>query len=214
MKKPNETVVLEVLKRLSDRYPEHRTELHYANPFQLLTAVILSAQCTDIQVNQTTPRLFAQYPTAEALAKAKQPEIETLVKSCGFYRNKTKAIIACSQSLVDKFGGRVPQTLEELTSLRGVGRKTASVVLGQAFNVPAIAVDTHVNRVSNRLGWAHSDDPLKVEMELRKLIPMKHWSDINGLLILHGRYTCKARKPLCPSCVIEKLCPYEKKSTS
>lgn len=200
--------VLKVLELLSKDYPDARTELTYESSFQLLIAVILSAQCTDVRVNQTTPALFAKYPTAEKLAAAKLSDVEKLIHSCGFYRQKAKSIVGTSRDLVDKFKCQVPSTIEELTTLRGVGRKTASVILSQAFDLPAIAVDTHVKRVSNRLGWSKHLHPEKIEKELCELIPKENWSQINGLLILHGRRICKARKPLCESCCVNRFCAF------
>jgi endonuclease III len=204
------TTVLDVFTRLKKEYPDAKTELTYESPFQLLVAVILSAQCTDQRVNLTTPALFKRFPTPKALAKATQSEVETLVKSCGFYRMKAKAIIKTAKDLTEHFNGNVPGTLEELVTLSGVGRKTASVVLNQAFDVPAIAVDTHVKRVSHRLGWSHTSDAVKIEHELRDLIPIQHWSEVNGLLILHGRRICKARKPLCLECPVNHACVFFK----
>ena len=159
--------VQDVFVILSKEYPDARTELAYASPFQLLVAVVLSAQCTDARVNKTTPALFKRFPTAQRLAKATQAEVEGLIKSCGFYRMKAKAIISAAKDIVSRFAGQVPGTLEELVTLGGVGRKTASVVLNQAFDVPAIAVDTHVKRVSHRLGWARHPHPEKIEQELK-----------------------------------------------
>ncbi len=200
--------IQKVFEILSGEYGSAKTELTYDSPFQLIIAVILSAQCTDARVNMTTPALFAKYPTAKDLAKANQKDVEKIIHSCGFYRAKAKNIISCAKSIVEKFGGEVPRTLEELITLGGVGRKTASVVLNQAFGLPAIAVDTHVKRVSNLLGWASSEDPVKIEFELRDLLPQGLWSDVNGLLILHGRKICKARKPACPDCPISAYCSY------
>ena len=191
--------VLEVFKRLDAAYPNSKTELVFEGPFQLLISVILSAQCTDAQVNRTTPALFAKYPTSQTLAKASLPDVEKLIHSCGFYRMKAKAIVATAQDIAEKFSGEVPGTLEELITLRGVGRKTASVVLNQAFDVPAIAVDTHVKRVSHLLGWSHHPDPVKIEFELRALIPMNLWAAVNGLLILHGRKICNIHDTGCNS---------------
>jgi endonuclease-3 len=205
---PTSPAVQAVFEKLSAEYPDARTELIYDTPFQLLIAVILSAQCTDARVNMTTPELFRQYPTADKLAKAEQLAIEKLVHSCGFYRAKAKAIIATSRDLVEKFKGELPRTIEELTTLAGVGRKTASVVLNQAFDIPAIAVDTHVKRVSQRLGWAHTEDPEKIEFELRDLVPMPLWGSVNTLLILHGRRSCVARKPKCEECLIKAYCNF------
>jgi len=197
-----------VFEKLKAEFKDPRTELTYDGPFQLLIAVILSAQCTDARVNKTTPELFRRFPTPKALAGADPKEIEKLIHSCGFYRAKTKAIMTTAGDLVDKFKGKVPGSLDELVSLAGVGRKTASVVLNQAFDVPAIAVDTHVKRVAQRLGWAQSEDPVKIEFELRDLLPENLWASVNGFLILHGRKTCKARNPLCESCPISAYCRY------
>lgn len=199
---------LKVFKILEKDYPNPKTELTFEDPFQLLIAVILSAQCTDERVNSVTPALFAEFPTPQKLAAAAPQRVEKLIHSCGFYKNKTKAIISTSQSLVDHFAGKIPDTMEELTSLAGVGRKTASVILNQAFDKPAIAVDTHVARVSYRLAWTKSKNPLIIERDLKKLLPEALWALVNGTLILHGRRICKARKPLCEQCQIAKLCPY------
>lgn len=193
---------------LRTAYPNSKTELTYETSFQLLTAVILSAQCTDARVNQTTPALFAAYPDAKAMAKAPLSTIEKLIQSCGFYRMKAKALKGMSERVLKDYNGEIPGDLDALTSLPGVGRKTASVILNQAFDIPAIAVDTHVKRVSNRLGWSFHPHPEKIEFELRELIPEKDWSEINGLLILHGRRICKARKPLCEECGIKKYCAF------
>ncbi|MCB0405486.1 MAG: endonuclease III [Bdellovibrionales bacterium] len=205
---PTRKSVLRTYKALEKAYPDPRTELTYDSPFQLLIAVILSAQCTDERVNKTTPGLFAKYPTAQQLAKAGQADVEKLIHSCGFYRAKAKAIISTSKDLVEKFGGKIPGDLDKLTTLAGVGRKTASVILNQAFDVPAIAVDTHVKRVSQRLGWAHSNTPEKIEFELRALLPPKLWGSVNGMLILHGRRLCKARKPNCAECFLRDDCEF------
>ncbi|MFM8270632.1 MAG: endonuclease III [Pseudomonadota bacterium] len=198
---------LEVFSILKKDYPNPKTELYYEDPFQLLIAVILSAQCTDARVNSVTPQLFKKFPTAADLAKASAPEVETIIHSCGFYKNKTKAIIQTSKSLMEQFRGSVPHTMEDLISLSGVGRKTASVILNQAFDKPAIAVDTHVARVSFRLGWTKSKNPLIIERDLKQLLPESLWALVNGTLILHGRRVCKARKPLCNQCQIASLCP-------
>lgn len=206
------TEVQEVFDQLSREFPSHRTELRFESPFQLLVAVILSAQCTDARVNQTTPTVFEKYPTPEKLSKAKLKDVERLIHSCGFYRQKAVSIISVARDLLEKMGGKVPQTMEELTQLRGVGRKTASVVLNQVFDIPAIAVDTHVRRVSNRLGWTKNKDPVKIETDLKNLIPKPLWSRVNGLLILHGRRVCQARKPLCSQCPITTYCDYYRTS--
>ena len=204
--KPSPKALKKSLEILTETYPDWRTELTYESPFQLIIAVILSAQCTSAQVNKTTPALFKKYPTAETMAKAPLRDLEKLVHSCGFYHMKAKAILKTSQSILEKFDGEVPGTLEELVTLAGVGRKTASVVLNQAFDVPAIAVDTHVARVSQRLGWAKSKDPVKIEFELRELLPEEWWTRANGTMILHGRRICSAKKPKCPECPLAKYC--------
>ena len=205
----SEEAVRAVFRLLSKEYPDPTSEmLVYGDPFQLLVAVILSAQCTDARVNQVTPALFRRYPTPDTMAKARPADVEELVHSCGFYRQKTKSILSAAKDIVAHFEGKVPGTLDELVTLAGVGRKTASVVLNQAFDKPAIAVDTHVARVSQRLGWAHHPAPEKIEKELKELIPMPLWSSVNGLLIVHGRRVCKARNPLCEKCFVRDYCDY------
>lgn len=199
-----------VFKTLDTLYPGAETELSYENPFQLLIAVILSAQCTDERVNRVTPHLFGKYPDAPALSQAKPEDVEKIIHSCGFFRQKTKSIINTAKDLVERFGGAIPRTLEELTTLRGVGRKTASVVLNQAFDLPAIAVDTHVKRVSHRLGWTKNTDPEKVEFDLRDLVPETQWASINSLLIFHGRRLCHARAPKCSECPVKGHCAHYK----
>lgn len=198
---------LKIFNVLKEDYPNPKTELFFEDPFQLLIAVILSAQCTDERVNSVTPTLFRLFPTPQKLAKAEPKEVEKIIHSCGFYKNKTKAIIHTAQNLVSRFGGNIPDTMDELTSLSGVGRKTASVILNQAFDKPAIAVDTHVARVSFRLGWTQSKNPTIIERDLKQLLPENLWALVNGTLILHGRRICKARKPLCSDCRISKFCP-------
>ncbi|MBV8198140.1 MAG: endonuclease III [Candidatus Eremiobacteraeota bacterium] len=194
----------EILERL---YPHAVTALQYGNDFQLLVAVILSAQCTDARVNMTTPGLFAKYPTPRKLAAADPSDVETIIKSCGFFRMKTRNIVACARDLVERFGGRVPREREELESLAGVGRKTASVVLAAAFKEEALAVDTHVFRVSHRLGMTLGKTPRQVEEDLTALLPPSKWGDATHWLILHGRQVCKAPTPRCPHCALQELCP-------
>lgn len=196
-----------VVAELARLYPDSRCSLHHANPLQLLIATILSAQCTDERVNQVTPALFKRYPTAEAFAQADQAELEKLIQSTGFYRNKAKSIVGCCQALVTKHGGQVPRTLAELVVLPGVGRKTANVVLGTAFGIPGMVVDTHVGRLSRRLGLARSDQPEKVEQELMTLVPPKEWVALGHRLIDHGRRVCQARKPRCDVCTLAAFCP-------
>jgi endonuclease III len=196
-----------VVKSLYKLYPDAKCSLDHETPFQLLIATMLSAQCTDARVNMTTPALFAKYPTAQDMAKADVGDLEQLVRSTGFYKNKAKNIKACSQSLVEKYNGQVPQTMDELFNLAGVGRKTANVVLGNAFGVPSMVVDTHVTRLSNRLGWVKTEDAVKIEIQLMDIIDKKYWTDLSHLLIYHGRSICMERSPLCESCKISTLCP-------
>ncbi|MFZ0683761.1 MAG: endonuclease III, partial [Candidatus Cybelea sp.] len=196
-KKVPRKVALEELVILERTYPHAVTALEYHDEFQLLVAVILSAQTTDARVNMTTPTLFAKYPTPQKLARAKPADVEKIIKSCGFFRMKTKNIIACARDLVERFGGRVPHEREELESLAGVGRKTASVVMAAAFNEAALAVDTHVFRVSHRLGLTVGTTPRQVEEDVTKLVPQNKWGDASHWLILHGRQICKAPTPLC-----------------
>lgn len=192
---------------LARAYPEARIALRFRNPFELLVATILSAQCTDAKVNEVTAELFAKFGSAEALADAPLPEIEALVRPTGFYRQKAKSIQSASRDLVEHFGGEVPDRLEALVTLRGVARKTANVVLGNAFGVPGIAVDTHVKRVCNRLGLTAHDDPVKIEQDLMALLPSKDWTDWSLRVIHHGRVCCTARKPRCGECPVAALCP-------
>jgi endonuclease-3 len=206
-KKVPRKVALEELAILERTYPHAVTALEYHDEFQLLVAVILSAQCTDARVNMTTPTLFAKYPTPQKLARAKPADVEKIIKSCGFFRVKTKNIIACARDLVERFGGRVPHERDELESLAGVGRKTASVVMAAAFNEAALAVDTHVFRVSHRLGLTTGTTPRKVEEDVTKLVPQDKWGDASHWLILHGRQICKAPTPLCDRCPVKHLCP-------
>jgi endonuclease-3 len=195
------------VERLAQAYPEAKTALHYENPFQLLIATILSAQTTDENVNAVTPILFARYPDARALAQADPAEVEEMIKPTGFFRAKTRSIIACARALVERFGGEVPPRMEDLVTLPGVGRKTANVVLGVAFGTPGFAVDTHVTRLTARLGLTRQKDPVKIEAEVTKLVPPEQWTDFGLRLILHGRQVCTARKPNCPACVLNDFCP-------
>lgn len=198
----------EVLKRLEKKYPTARTALDFTSAFELLIATILSAQSTDARVNIVTKSLFRKYPDPYAFAKASQVEMEKDVKQTGFFRNKARAVIACSQAIVEKHGGEVPRTMDELTALPGVGRKTANVVLSNAFETPAgIVVDTHVSRVSARLGFTANADAGKIEQDLMTLIPRAKWTGYAHRIIYHGRETCIARKPLCEECVLNDLCP-------
>lgn len=192
---------------LAKRYPDAHCALHHENPLQLLIATILSAQCTDVRVNLVTPALFARYPDARAFAEAEPTELETAIQSTGFYRNKAKNIIACCKQLVDKHGGEVPGTMAELIPLPGVGRKTANVILGNAFDTPGITVDTHVQRLSRRMGLTRESDPVKIERDLMALIPAKDWTMFSHRMIFHGRQVCHARKPKCAECTLAELCP-------
>ena len=202
-----------IRKSLRSLFPEVKPQLHFRNPFELLIATILSSQCTDQQVNRVTPKLFHQLKSPQDFARASLEEIEALIRSTGFYRNKAKNIKACCRVLLETHGGRVPDRLDELVDLPGVGRKTANVVLGAAFERPGIVVDTHVKRVSWRLGFTENSDPVKIEFDLMDIIPRKEWSDFSLRLIFLGRQTCTARKPKCPVCLLDPLCPYPDKTT-
>ena len=198
----------EIWKLLKKLYPENKTALHYTNPLQLLISVILSAQCTDVRVNLVTPTLFARYKTVEDFAFADQKELEKFIHSTGFYHNKARNIIACCNELLSKHNGKVPDTMDELFQLPGVGRKTANVVLGEAFGkIEGIVVDTHVTRLSQRFGFTKETDAVKIENDLMPLIPKKDWFHFSHALIFHGRKICSARKPLCAECTLNKLCP-------
>ena len=201
-----------IVNILLRKYPSPNVALNFKNPMQLLVATILSAQCTDVRVNLVTPGLFKKYKTAVDFAQADLEELEGEIKSTGFYRNKAKAIKNCCKMLSEKYGSVVPSTLDELVKLPGVGRKTANVILGAAFGKQAIAVDTHVLRVSNRLGLAHSKNPDKVEAELNEQIEEGKWTKFNHALILHGRETCMARNPRCGSCVLYEECEWPSKT--
>ena len=198
----------EIVVRLKRMYPKAKCTLDYTNPFELLIATILSAQSTDVRVNIVTKSLFHKYPNPAAFAAAAQPAMERDIRQTGFFRNKAKAVIAASKSIMEKHGGEVPRTMEELTALPGVGRKTANVVLGNAFNLPVgVVVDTHVARVSGRLGLTAHSDPVKIEQDLMKLIPQKEWTVFSHRLIAHGRKICIARKPKCRECFLNDVCP-------
>jgi endonuclease III len=204
--KKNDTVV-KVLDILQKQYPDARVTLDFKDPLQLLIATILAAQCTDERVNQVTKDIFNKYRKSSDYARADLKTLEGEIRSTGFFRNKAKSIIGCCQELVQKFKGQVPRALEELTSLPGVGRKTANILLGNAFNQQAIAVDTHVKRVTHRLGWAKSDDPDKIEFELMEVMPQNRWTLGCHQIVFHGRRVCTAKNPQCPTCPVAKLCP-------
>lgn len=197
----------EIIRRLEHTIPKADTALNHDSPFQLLISTILSAQCTDVRVNQVTPILFKAYPGPLEMLQADPDRLSSIIHSTGFYKNKTKNIIACASRLVAVFDGNVPETLEELITLPGVGRKTANVVLGTAFHRQAIVVDTHVRRVSNRLKFSLSNDPTQIEIDLNHLLEQKVWTSAAHRLLLHGRHVCKSRKPLCEGCTLFDLCP-------
>jgi endonuclease-3 len=198
----------EIVSRLAAEYPDHRIALDFETPLQLLVATILAAQCTDQRVNAVTPELFARLPTARDLAAAPLPLLEEMVHPTGFFRNKARAVKALGQALVADFGGEVPADMDALVRLPGVGRKTANVVLGNAFGQAAgVVVDTHVTRLANRLGLTRESDPVKIEADLMEILPRERWIDAANLLIHHGRAVCKARRPECGRCVVNALCP-------
>jgi endonuclease-3 len=202
-----------IRKILEHVYPEVKTALFYKTPFQLLVATILSAQCTDKQVNQVTPILFKRLKTPADFATVHLKTIEKLIRPTGFFHNKAKSIKNCAKSILNHHNGQVPQTLDELIKLPGVGRKTANVVLGAAFGIPGVVVDTHVGRISNRLGLTENKNPVKIEYDLMDIIPRREWNDFCLRLIFFGRATCSARKPKCPQCPLKKLCPWPHKTT-
>ena len=199
-----------ILDLLEEAHPEATCALHWRTPYELVMATILSAQCTDERVNMVTPTLFGRYPDAASLAAARPADVERIIKSTGFFRAKTRSLIGCARGLSEQYGGEVPRSLDAMVKLPGVGRKTASVVIGHAYDIAeGIAVDTHVLRVSNRLGIARSDDPLVVERQLMPLIPQERWTRTTDLLIFHGRKICDARRPLCGQCPVFALCRWE-----
>ena len=200
----NSAAILRILKRT---YPDAKCELDFKNPLELTVATILSAQCTDRRVNAVTPALFKKYPTAKDLAAADRGDIESMIASTGFFRNKANSIIGMAAKVCDEFGGEIPNNLEDLVKLPGVGRKTANVVLGNAFDVPGITVDTHFGRLARRFGWTSQNDPVKVEFEIMEIFKPKEWTDLSHMLIWHGRRYCHSRKPACGACPIAKLCP-------
>ena len=195
------------LALLEKEYPDARITLDFKTPLQLLTATILAAQCTDERVNRVTPALFKKYRTAQDFSRAQPEELEDEIRSTGFFRNKAKSIIQGCQKIVRDFKGQVPQTLEELVSLPGVGRKTANIIIGNAYGRPAVSVDTHVKRVTRRLGWAKAEDPDKIEFELMEVMPPGRWTLACHQLVFHGRKICQAKNPRCPVCPLEKICP-------
>lgn len=194
-------------RRLAEAYPDARCELDFTTPLELLVATVLSAQCTDKRVNQVTPALFARFPDAQAYAEADPSELEEMIRSTGFFRPKARSLSGIGVALVARHGGQVPRTLEELVALPGVGRKTANVVLGDAFGVPGITVDTHVGRLARRWGWTESEDPVVVEREIGALVERRDWTLLSHRVIFHGRRVCFARRPACGACPVADLCP-------
>ncbi len=194
-------------RALAARYPDARCELDFSTPFELLVATVLSAQTTDVRVNQVTPQLFARYPSPASLAAADRGELEEMIKPTGFFRAKSDALLKMSGRLVEAFDGRVPNRLEDLVTLPGVGRKTANVVLGNAFGIPGITVDTHLGRLARRFGWTQESDPVAVEHALGELFPRRDWTMLSHRLIFHGRRTCHARRPACGACPVAADCP-------
>lgn len=199
--------IREVLRILKATYPDAKCALDFRNPYELLVATILSAQCTDKRVNQVTPALFKRYPTPAAMAAADEGELIELIRSTGFFRNKARSLLAACQDIMMVHGGEVPGTLDALVKLHGVGRKTANVVLGNAFGVPGITVDTHLGRVARRLGLTAQDDPVKVERDLMGIVPERDWTAFSHQMIHHGRALCAARKPKCEACPLAPVCP-------
>jgi endonuclease-3 len=196
-----------IVRLLAKLYPDAKCALHHDNPLQLLIATILSAQCTDVRVNMVTPALFARYRNVLDFAEAKPGELETAIQSTGFFRNKARSIIACCRQIQETHAGQVPNTMEDLVQLPGVGRKTANVILGTAFDIPGITVDTHVLRLSHRMGLTKNRDAHKVEQDLMELIPKKEWTMFSHRMIFHGRQVCFARKPNCSECILAEVCP-------
>ncbi len=205
---PSKRTVGRILDILTKTYPDARCELNFTSPLELLVATILSAQCTDARVNMVTPSLFRKYRSALAYAEADPPVFEQEIRTTGFFRSKAKNIIACCQKLVRDFGGKVPRTMEELVTLPGVGRKTANIILYNAYGTPGFAVDTHVARVTNRLGLVRTEDPDAIEAAMCRLLPREAWGQATHLFIFHGRRTCQARQPRCPECTVRSLCPW------
>lgn len=196
-----------VIAAILAAHPDAHCELRHGNAYELLVATILSAQCTDERVNSVTPKLFARFPDPSRLADAAIGDVEAIIRPTGFYRNKARSLVGMARAVVERHGGRIPRTLDELVALPGVGRKTANVILGNVFDVPGIVVDTHVGRIARRLGFTRSDDPERVEQELMALAPRSDWTRLSHAMIFHGRRTCGARKPRCAECPVEKDCP-------
>ncbi|MEX5214421.1 MAG: endonuclease III [Nitrospiraceae bacterium] len=212
MSRRHRPAVTDILRTLREATPRPKVELDYADPYQLLVATILSAQCTDRRVNLVTPDLFRRYPQARDLADADISELESMIRSTGFFRSKAKNLVACATTLVQRFHGRVPSSMDDLVTLPGVGRKTANVILGHAYGLPALVVDTHVKRVAQRLALSKSANPDQIEQDLMRSIPRSQWTEGSQRLLLHGRYVCLARRPTCSACVVYDLCPWKGKS--
>lgn len=204
---------VQIARQLRQAIPEVRIELTHRSPWELLVATILSAQCTDQRVNQVTPALFQRYPTPQSLAMAEKADLEALIKPAGFYKSKAKNLLGCAHGVSTRFGGHVPNTMDELTSLPGVGRKTANVLLGGVFGKPGLVVDTHVKRMANRLALSRSQDPEQIERDLQAIYPEAEWTAMSQRLLLHGRYVCLARKPRCGACPLSDVCEWEGKIT-
>lgn len=209
-KTTNHQKLEKIYRALSKAYGPQTCPLLHKNPLQLLIATILSAQCTDVRVNQVTPALFSRYQDVKAFTLAEPEELALIIKSAGLYKNKTKSIIGCCKKLVEDYSGKVPKTMEELTNLPGIGRKTANVILGNAFAIPGFPVDTHVKRLLNRIGLVSVTDPVKIEFAITNILPDKYWTEFSHLLITHGRNRCRARKPDCAHCEIRRWCDYPK----
>lgn len=210
MQKKDAVKIIEILKK---EYPEAKCSLDFSSPFEMLVAVCLSAQCTDDRVNKVTPELFRKMNTPQEFANANIEEIEELIHSCGFYKNKAKNLKQAGIKIMNDFNGKVPQTIQELQTIPGVGRKSANVIMLEAFNMPqGIAVDTHCKRIANRLGFSSKDDPLKIEQDLLKVIPKEYYKDVNHLFIWLGRNICHSQKPECEKCVLKEMCKYKKKN--
>jgi endonuclease III len=205
--------ISEILVRLDETYPDVTCALLHQNPYQLLVATVLSAQCTDVRVNMVTPLLFKHYPTPEAMALAREEELQEIIRSTGFFRNKARNLVRAAETMMEKFDGAVPEKMEDLLQLPGVARKTANVIMGTAFGISSgVVVDTHVRRLSRRLDLTSHNDPVKIEKDLMEKIPEDHWIDFSHQLIHHGRQICKAQKPRCEQCVLADLCPYFQES--
>lgn len=211
----NKTDIRNFIQILKDTYPDAKCSLDFKTPFQMVVAVMLSAQCTDERVNKVTPTLFEKCKTIQDFADIELSELESLIRSCGFYKNKAKNIKLCAKQILENFNGQVPQTMDELLSLAGVGRKSANVILLEAFGIAnGIAVDTHAKRISNRLGFSSQSEPEKIEQDLLKLFPKEYLKDVNHLFVWHGRKTCDSRKPLCEKCTVKNYCKYYKNLNS